>query len=65
LLVTGVNNPGCALADVHKIAGFPHVGTLSRFIEYLITAGFVSKQNLWSFKTNQPLKQIIYQFQFG
>lgn len=48
------------LADVRKITGFPHSGTLSSFMEHLIIAGFVSKQNLWSFKTNKPLKQSLY-----
>lgn len=48
------------LADVRNITGFPHSGTLSSFMEHLIIAGFVSKQNLWSFKTNKPLKQSLY-----
>jgi hypothetical protein len=48
------------LADVRKITGFPHSGTLSSLMEHLIIAGFVSKQNLWSFKTNKPLKQSLY-----
>ena len=48
------------LAEVRKIAGFPHSGTLSSLMEHLIIAGFVSKQSLWSFKTNKPLKQSLY-----
>lgn len=48
------------LADVRKITGFPRSGTLSSLMEHLIIAGFVSKQNLWSFKTNKPLKQSLY-----
>ncbi|MEX1013035.1 MAG: ATP-binding protein [Waddliaceae bacterium] len=48
------------LADVRKITGFPHSGTLSSLMEHLIIAGFVQKQNLWSFKTNKPLKQSLY-----
>ena len=48
------------LADVRKITGFPHNGTLSSLMEHLIIAGFVQKQNLWSFKTNKPLKQSLY-----
>lgn len=48
------------LADVRKITGFPHSGTLSTFMEHLIIAGFVQKQTLWSFKTNKPLKQSLY-----
>ena len=48
------------LADVRKITAFPHSGTLSSLVEHLIIAGFVQKQNLWSFKTNKPLKQSLY-----
>lgn len=48
------------LADVRKITAFPHSGTLSRFMEHLIIAGFVSRQNLWSFKTHKLLKQSLY-----
>ncbi|GAB4392451.1 MAG: hypothetical protein Tsb005_06550 [Gammaproteobacteria bacterium] len=48
------------LADVRKITEFPHSGTLSSLMEHLIIAGFVQKQNLWSFKTNKPLKQSLY-----
>ena len=48
------------LADVRKITGFPHSGTLSSLMEHLIIAGFVQKQNLWSFKTNKTLKQSLY-----
>ena len=49
-----------SLSEVRKITGFPHSGTLSSFMEHLIIAGFVQKQNLWSFKTNKPLKQSLY-----
>lgn len=48
------------LADVRKSMEFPHSGTLSRLMEHLIIAGFVQKQNLWSFKTDKPLKQSLY-----
>lgn len=48
------------LADVRKITGLPHNGTLSSLMKHLIIAGFVSKQNLWSFKTHKPLKQSLY-----
>ena len=48
------------LADVRKITDFPHSGTLSSLMEHLIIAGFVQKQNLWSFKTNKLLKQSLY-----
>ena len=48
------------LADVRKMTQWPHSGTLSRFMEHLITAGFVQKQTLWSFKTTKPLKQSLY-----
>ena len=48
------------LADVRKDTGFPHSGSLSTLMEHLITAGFVQKQNLWSFKTKKSLKQSLY-----
>lgn len=48
------------LAEVRKSIGFAHSGTLSNLVEHLITAGFVQKQNLWSFKTIKPLKQSLY-----
>ncbi len=48
------------LAEIRKTIGFAHSGTLSNLMEHLITAGFVKKQNLWSFKTTKPLKQSLY-----
>jgi len=48
------------LAAVRKSIEFPHSGTLSSLMEHLIIAGFVQKQNLWSFKTTKPLKQSLY-----
>jgi AAA+ ATPase superfamily predicted ATPase len=48
------------LADVRKDIGFAQSGTLSELMEHLIIAGFVQKQNLWSFKTTKPLKQSLY-----
>lgn len=48
------------LAEVREKIDFSHSGTLSNMREYLITAGFVQKQPLWSFKTAKPLKQSLY-----
>lgn len=48
------------LADIRTAIDFPQSGTLSNLMEHLITAGFVQKQNLWSFKTHTPLKQSLY-----
>jgi AAA+ ATPase superfamily predicted ATPase len=48
------------LAEIRKDISFPHSGTLSTLMEHLITAGFVKKQSLWSFKTIKPLKQSLY-----
>ena len=48
------------LAQIRKIIGFSHSGTLSNLMEHVITSGFIKKQNLWSFKTTQPLKQSLY-----
>lgn len=48
------------LADIRSSIEFPHSGTLSILMGHLITAGFVQKQNLWSFKTALFLKQSLY-----
>jgi uncharacterized protein len=48
------------LAEIRKSINFTHSGTLSQLIEHLVVAGFVKKQNLWSFKTMKPLKQSLY-----
>ncbi|MEM1243374.1 MAG: ATP-binding protein [Pseudomonadota bacterium] len=48
------------LADVRSSIKFSHSGTLSSLMEHLITAGFVQKQKLWSFKTTKVLKQSLY-----
>jgi len=48
------------LAEIRKMIDFAHSGTLSTMIEHLITAGFIQKQKLWSFKTVKPLKQSLY-----
>lgn len=48
------------LAEIRETIDFAHSGTLSDLMQQLITAGFVKKQNLWSFKTTQPLKQSLY-----
>ncbi len=48
------------LAEVRRITEFPRSGTLSSLMEHLIIAGFVQKQNFWSFKTNKSLKQSLY-----
>ena len=48
------------LAEIRKAIGFAHSGTLSNIMDQLITAGFVKKQTLWSFKTAKPLKQSLY-----
>ena len=48
------------LVEIRKIIEFSHGGTLSQLVDHLIIAGFVKKQNLWSFKTAKPLKQSLY-----
>ncbi len=48
------------LSEIRKALDFAHSGTLSTLIGHLITAGFVKKQKLWSFKTTKPLKQSLY-----
>lgn len=48
------------LAEIRQDIDFAHSGTLSQLMGHLITAGFVKKQCLWSFKTTKPLKQSLY-----
>jgi len=48
------------LAEIRTDIDFAHSGTLSQLMDHLIIAGFVKKQNLWSFKTTHPLKQSLY-----
>lgn len=48
------------LSEIREDIDFAHSGTLSQLMEHLIIAGFVKKQNLWSFKTTKPLKQSLY-----
>lgn len=48
------------LAEIRESIEFAHSGTLSKRMEHLITAGFVSKQSLWSFKTTKLLKKSLY-----
>jgi AAA+ ATPase superfamily predicted ATPase len=48
------------LVEIRQHIGFAHSGTLSQIMDHLITAGFVIKQALWSFKTAKPLKQSLY-----
>ena len=48
------------LADIRKEIKFSHSGTLSTLMNHLIIAGFVQKQNLWSFKSKKSSKQSLY-----
>lgn len=48
------------LNEVRILTKFSRSGSLSKLMDNLITAGFVKKQILWSFKTAQPLKQSLY-----
>jgi hypothetical protein len=48
------------LAEVRDLIDFPQSGTLSTMMEHLIVAGFVQKNQLWSFKTARQLKQSLY-----
>lgn len=48
------------LAEIRQDIDFAHSGTLSQLMDHLMIAGFVKRQNLWSFKTTKPLKQSLY-----
>lgn len=59
-ILTSLKDGMKTLAEIRKSIDFSHSGTLSYLMEHLVTAGFVQKQNLWSFKTAKPLKQSLY-----
>ncbi|MES2614861.1 MAG: ATP-binding protein [Bdellovibrionota bacterium] len=59
-ILTALKDGIKTLADIRTVIDFTHSGTLSAMMEHLITAGFVKKQGLWSFKTSKPLKQSLY-----
>ncbi len=48
------------LKEVRQMLDFAHSGTLSAMMGHLVTAGFVHKNLLWSFKTTHSLKQSLY-----
>lgn len=48
------------LAQIREALSYPRSGTLSTFIQDLITSGFVSKHHQWSLKTNSPSKHSLY-----
>ncbi len=59
-ILNALKNGMKTLAEIRKTIGFAHSGTLSDLVGHLITAGFVKKQSLWSFKTGKLLKQSLY-----
>ena len=59
-VLDALNESSKTLAEILKIIEFSHSGTLSTIMDHLITAGFVQKQNLWSFKTTKMLRQSLY-----
>jgi predicted AAA+ superfamily ATPase len=59
-IVTALKDGAKTLAEIRESIAFAHSGTLSSIMEHLVTAGFVKKQNLWSFKTTKMLKQSLY-----
>ncbi len=48
------------LAQIREALNYPKSGTLSTFVQDLITCGFVSKHYQWSLKTNRQAKQSLY-----
>lgn len=59
--ILGVLRDGMkTLSEIRQAVNFAHSGTLSQLLGHLITAGFVQKQTLWSFKTAKPLRQSLY-----
>lgn len=59
-IIDALKDGAKTLSQIRQIINFPHSGTLSKFVGHLITAGFVQKQPLWSFKTHKLLKQSLY-----
>jgi uncharacterized protein len=50
----------CDLSEIRVDLMYSHSGTLSQYLNHLITAGFVSKHGRWSFKTEKTGKQSLY-----
>ena len=59
-ILDSLKNGAKTLSEIRQSIEFAHSGTLSQMMDHLITAGFVVKQSLWSFKTTRPLKQSLY-----
>lgn len=59
-ILTALKDGSRTLSEIRQSIKYPHSGTLSKIMEQLIVAGFVTKQSLWSFKTTKPLKQTLY-----
>ncbi|MEM7402953.1 MAG: ATP-binding protein [Myxococcota bacterium] len=59
-ILNALKNGMKTLAQVRSGIGFAHSGTLSRLMQQLIVAGFVTQQRLWSFATAKPGKQSLY-----
>lgn len=47
-------------AEIKQAIQYSNSGTLSQVMSHLITAGFVTHNKLWSFKTKRALKQSLY-----
>ena len=59
-ILESLQNGAKTLSEIRDDIEFARSGTLSQMMNHLITAGFVTKQSLWSFKTAKPLKQSLY-----
>lgn len=50
----------CDLSEIRTHLSYSHGGTLSHYLQHLMTAGFVTKHASWSFKTEKLGKQSLY-----
>lgn len=50
----------CDLSEIRRDLAYSNSGTLSQYLNHLMTAGFASKHPSWSFKTEKMGKQSLY-----
>jgi AAA+ ATPase superfamily predicted ATPase len=59
-IVQALCNGSKTLAELRALLGYKQGGVLGNYIKNLITAGFISADNIWSFKDRKEGKQSIF-----
>ena len=59
-ILSSLNKGIKTLSEIREDISFAQSGTLSLLLEHLITAGFVTEHDQWSFKTGKLLKHRLY-----